>query len=472
MESSERLINATQNEHSYGSISQPTQIETSKLKKLFSSFHTFLLLATISIATLWIQTGVSLYIPLFSEVAMKKGLGDTEIGFIMGLSPFVSFMIYPFANVFVNTNNFKLTYTLSGAFLSGSLALFGLLSDLDRIPFEVFAISLQILQALALSVLFLASYAMMLRIFPKYQTLIIAVSEIFIGLGYMTGPPLGGILFDTFGFTVMYYGTGIIAFVLVLVSVLVLLPYALSRETLEDEGQEDYLLAVRILGQFDLFFLFVLVLVTATSLNYFIPVLGPFMSEKYHMDPAVVGFIFLAGNAVYVLMAPPIGYATSKIHYLTPFVVIGLVIQSIGTLLVPPSDFVVDFLNRTTNGTGTINIVLVSPYVGMALVGFGYLLSYLPLLTELMNRADRQFPATTNVSTTTAAMFVSVYYLGEGCGPLVAGIVAQHSTLDVVVVYISGVIVFFAFLTCLFMFVDLYKFIKRKLFFFEFGTIN
>ena len=469
MDSTERLINEDVT-NSSSIVQTIPQFKTYKFKKILRTFHTFLLLSSISMATLWLQTGVSLYIPVFSDVAMKKGLSDTEIGFIMGISPFISFIIYPFVNIFVNTNNFKLTFALSGLYLSGSLALFGLLIEMERIQFEVFAFIFQILQAFALSVLFLASYAIMLRIFPKYRTFIISASEVFIGLGYMTGPPLGGTLFDTYGFTFMYYGTGTIAFILVSVSICVLLPYGLSGDTFEDEGDQDYFLAIRILGQFDLLFLFILVLIAATSFNYFVPVLAPFMSDRYKLDPGTVGFMFLAANAVYVIMAPIMGFVTSKITYLTPFIVIGFVIQSIGTLLIPPSDIVVDIIQ---NGTETKNILLVSPYIGMCLVGFGYIIAYLPILTELMNRADKRFPVTTNVTTTTTAMFVSIYYLGEGCGPLVAGIVGQYFTLDVVVVYISGVIVFFAILTSFFMFFDFFNFVKRKCFLFEdYETIN
>ena len=55
----------------------------------------------------------------------------------------------------------------------------------------------------------------MLRIFPKYRTVTISVSEVFIGLGYMIGPPLGGVLFENFGFTLMFYGTGTLSFIFV-----------------------------------------------------------------------------------------------------------------------------------------------------------------------------------------------------------------------------------------------------------------
>ena len=474
MDSTEILVGENKSVQSYGSMLETIpQFQTVNFKKSFRALHTFLLLTAISMATLWIQTSVSLYIPLFSDVAMKKGLSDTEIGLIMGISPFVSFLIYPFVNVFVNANNFKFTFALSGIYLSGSVTLFGLIAKMDRISFEVFAFVFQILQAFALSLLFLVSYAIMLRIFPKYRTFLISISEIIIGLGYMTGPPLGGLLFDRFGFTLMFFGAGTISFILVSVSVCILLPYALSTDTFEDEGKQDYFLAIRILGQFDLLFLFVLVLVAATSFNYFIPVLGPFMFDKYQMNPGGVGFIFLSANAVYVLMAPIMGFVTSKIHYLTPFIVVGFIIQSIGTLLVPPSNLVVDVLHSAVNGTGTMNLVLVSPYVGMCLIGFGYILSYLPLLTELMNRTDKKFPVTANVTTTITSIYVSVYYLGEGCGPLVAGFVAQYFTLDVVVVYISGVIVFFAILTCLFILFNFYNFVKRKcLLFSDYETIN
>ena len=66
---------------------------------------------------------------------MKKLLSYSEIGAIMGMSPFITFLIYPFVNIFVNNNNFKVSFTISGTFLSVSLVLFVLLTKMDKIPF-------------------------------------------------------------------------------------------------------------------------------------------------------------------------------------------------------------------------------------------------------------------------------------------------------------------------------------------------
>ena len=461
MESS-NLINDVENKYTYDSIILTIpQYTNYKFQKILNGIHTFLLLILVSIATLWIQTGASLYIPMYSEVAMKKGLSDSEIGVIMGMSPFISFIIYPFMNVFVNNNNFKLSFAISGIYLSASSVLFGLLTEMERIPFEIFSITFQMLQAVAMSILFLASYAIMLRIFPKYRTVTLSVSEVFIGLGYMIGPPLGGVLFENFGFTLMFYGTGTLSFIFVSVSVLVLLPYKLSTDTMEDEGRQDYLLGLKLFGYFDLILLNIFILVGAISYNYFVPVLGPFMNKRHGMDSGTIGLIFLSGNTVYVLAAPIMGFVTTKVKLLTPFIIIGFIIQAVGTFFVPPSEIFTNLLNSTAVRSSKLEVI--SPYVGMALVGFGYILSYLPILTELLNRAELHFKETANVTTTVSAVFVSVYYLGEGLGPLVAGLVAQHFTLDVVVVYISGVLAFFAILALTLMIYDSFSLFRKRI---------
>ena len=332
---------------------------------------------------------------------------------------------------------------------------------MERIPFEIFSITFQMLQAVAMSILFLASYAIMLRIFPKYRTVTLSVSEVFIGLGYMIGPPLGGVLFENFGFTLMFYGTGTLSFIFVSVSVLVLLPYKLSTDTMEDEGRQDYLLGLKLFGYFDLILLNIFILVGAISYNYFVPVLGPFMNKRHGMDSGTIGLIFLSGNTVYVLAAPIMGFVTTKVKLLTPFIIIGFIIQAVGTFFVPPSEIFTNLLNSTAVRSSKLEVI--SPYVGMALVGFGYILSYLPILTELLNRAELHFKETANVTTTVSAVFVSVYYLGEGLGPLVAGLVAQHFTLDVVVVYISGVLAFFAILALTLMIYDSFSLFRKRI---------
>ena len=156
------------------------------------------------------------------------------------------------------------------------------------------------------------------------------------------------------------------------------------------------------------------------------------------------------------------GIVTRKLNFLTPFIVIGFLIQAIGTFFVPPSEILTNLLNSTAVSSRYME--LISPYVGMTLIGFGYILSYLPILTELLNRAEFQFQETSNVTLTVSSIFNSVYYLGEGLGPLVAGLVAQYFTLDVVVVvYLSGVLVFFSISALIFMIYDItYKHLKKK----------
>ena len=197
MESSILTSSSTENNSSNDSI---LQNHSNRFKKILKGLHTFFLLIFVATTMLWIQTSVSLYIPKYPVVAMKKGLSYNEIGAIMGMSPFITFLIYPLMNIFVNKNNFKLSFIISGTSISVSLVMFGLLTEMNKIPFEAFSIAFQLIQAVTKSVLFITSLAIMLRIFPKYRTITLSVFEVFVGLGYTIGPPLGGVSFDTFGF--------------------------------------------------------------------------------------------------------------------------------------------------------------------------------------------------------------------------------------------------------------------------------
>ena len=454
MQSSNLISSSTENNSSNDSI---PQFHSNKFEKILKGLHTFILLIFVATTMLWIQTSISLYIPMYPEVAMEKGLSYSEIGAIMGMSPFVTFLIYPFVNIFVNNNNFKLSFTISGIFLSVSLVLFGLLTKMDKIPFEVFSIAFQMLQAVTKSVLFLTSLAIMLRIFPKYRIIMISVYEVFVGLGYMIGPPLGGMLFDTFGFALMFFGTGTLSLILILVSVLILIPYELDMDTIEDKGNQDTFLALKLFRHFDIVLLITFVLAGSICFHYLIPVLGPFMVERHGANPGTIGPMFLSSNTVFVLSAPILGIVTTKVRFLTPFIVIGFLIQAIGTFFVPPSELFTNILNSTT--VSSRDMELLSPYVGMTLVGFGFILSYLPILAELLNRAE--FQDTSNITTTVTSIFNSVYYLGEGLGPLVAGLVAQNYTLDIVVVYLSGVLLLFSISALVLMIYDIISGIRR-----------
>ena len=300
----------------------------------------------------------------------------------------------------------------------------------------------------------------MLRILPKYRTITLSVFEVFVGLGYTVGRPLGGVLFDTFGFAVMFFGTGTLSFIVVSVSVLILIPYKLDMDTLEDKGNQDYFLILKLFRHFDIVLLVTFLLAGAVSVNYFAPVLGPFMAERHGMTPGTIGLMFLPKDAAIVLLTPIMGIVTTKYKFLTPFIVVGFLIQAIGTFFVPPTELFTNLLNSTA--VSSRNVELISPYVGMTLVGLGFILSYLPILAELLNRAEFQFQDTLNMTTTVASIFVSVYNLGEGLGPLVAGLVAQHFTLDAAIVYQSGVLLFFSISALVFMIFDTIPAIRRR----------
>ena len=234
------------------------------------------------------------------------------------------------------------------------------------------------LQAVAKSILFLTSFAIMLRIFPKYRTITISVFGVFVGLGYMIGPPLGGELFDTFGFVLMFFGTGTLSLILVSVSVLIIITYKLDMDTIEDKGNQNYFLVLKLFRHF----LITYILAGAASMNYFVPVLGPFMTERHGMNPDTIGLMFLPRDTAIVLLAPIMGIVTTKVRFLTPFIIIGYLMQAVGTFFVPPSELFTNLLNSTA--VSSRNVELVSPYVGMTLVGLGFMLSYLPILTELL----------------------------------------------------------------------------------------
>ena len=457
MESSNLISSSTENNSSNDSISQN---HSNRFEKILKGLHTFFLFIFVATTMLWIQTSISLYIPMYPGVAMKKGLSYNEIGAIMGMSPFITFIIYPFMNIFVNNHNFKLSYAISGLYLSVSFGLFGLLTKMDKIPFEVISFTFQFLQAVAQSILFLTTLAIMLRIFPKYRTITISVFEVFVGLGYTIGPPLGGLLFDTFGFTFMFFGTGTLSLILVSASVLLLIPYKLDMDTIEDKGNQDYFLVLKLFRHFDMVIVITLILVGAVSMNYFVPVLGPFMAERHGLNPGTIGLMFLPKDVAIVLLAPIMGIVTTKVRFLTPFIAVGFLIQAVGTFFVPPSQLFTNLLNSTA--VRSRNMELISTYVGMTLVGLGFVLSFLPMLTEQLNRAVLQFQDTSKITTTVTSVFNSVYYLGEGLGPLVAGLLAEHFTLDVVVVYLSGVLLFFSISALVFMIYDTTIAIRRR----------
>lgn len=154
-------------------------------------------------ATTFSDLNFALIAPFFPTVAMSHGLTLTGIGVIFSAQP-LSVMIGALCapDILERTGPFvalRIAVFAQAAFTFGMGATDKLAND--WLPFLVACTALRVCQGLACGLTETAAASLAMRSVPsQHIATAIGVVSAARGLGVVTGPPLGGVMFDSFGF--------------------------------------------------------------------------------------------------------------------------------------------------------------------------------------------------------------------------------------------------------------------------------
>ncbi|XP_043922194.1 MFS-type transporter SLC18B1-like [Protopterus annectens] len=114
---------------------------------------------------------------------------------------------------------------LSGVFLSGLCSIvFGFLVNApDGVPFISLCFVIQSFGAIGCASSMTSSFTILAHTFPKNITTALGVLELFSGLGFLLGPPLGGFLYALGGYEVPFIVVGFLVLLTVPVNMIILL---------------------------------------------------------------------------------------------------------------------------------------------------------------------------------------------------------------------------------------------------------
>ncbi|KAM9564063.1 MFS-type transporter SLC18B1 isoform 4-T4 [Guaruba guarouba] len=164
--------------------------------------------------------------PFFPSEAEKKGASNTIVGLIFGCFALVNFLSSLILGNYITHIGAKFMF-LAGMFVSGCVTiLFGML---DKVPSGPVFIGLcflvRAMDAVGFAAAMTASFSIVAKAFPNNIATVLGSLEIFTGLGLVLGPPLGGFLYQTFGYEVPFITVGCVVLVLVPVNMCVLSKY-------------------------------------------------------------------------------------------------------------------------------------------------------------------------------------------------------------------------------------------------------
>ena len=202
---------------------EPTTDASSLLSKRQCQF----IIISLVICNFCIANGVSLQGPFFPKEAGKEilyfELKDLKIFFLesKGASPLVYssiFAIYELVMLVTSfwfgsfVEHFKPNWMSGfGLLMTGiSTSVFGVLTHIDSYFYFVsLAYLLRVVESLGATAFATSSYSFISTCFPDKTGTMFATMEMFFGLGVITGPVVGGVLYDVGGFLFPFLSTGI-----------------------------------------------------------------------------------------------------------------------------------------------------------------------------------------------------------------------------------------------------------------------
>ena len=361
--------------------------------------------------------GVAQNFPVFPSIGKSKGLHNTEIGLIFSTQSFMCAFLFPFCSILLTILNKKVVLCVNSFMSYCVFIMTGLLPVMSSVPFQVYAFLFQGIQALNETMMFLSVNLIMWEMFPKKQSTMVALQELSISIGYVSGPSVCAILYPWIGYFNMYLLVGVTGLVITLIIVLILSCTDVTRNAHNQidsqDKQFDVLVIMKIILTPSLCLHIAVLFFTGFFYSYFTPIIGPYLISRYHVTVSTVGWVIMSGELVYLVFSLIMGYLFD--NHISSFYMsvaaFGLLAQSVGVLLYPPSSLIFPYSGNN----------LPVSFVGSTLNGMGIAFCFIPVLSSLLAKAEEKFPSTSNVESSVAGLFTGAYYLGEGMGQWLVG---------------------------------------------------
>lgn len=287
--------------------------------------------------------------PFFPKEAEKKGASNTTIGMIFGCYALFELLASLVFGKYLVHIGAKFMF-IAGMFVSGGVTiLFGVLDQLPEGPiFIAMCFLVRIVDAIGFGAAITASSSILAKAFPNNVATVMGSLEVFSGLGLVAGPPLGGLLYQSFGYEVPFIFLGCIVLLMIPFNLCILPSYE------SDPGKQSFwkLVTLPKIG------LIAFVIISLSSCFGFLdPTLSLFVMKKNLRKWFLVfGNLITAG--CYMLLGPvPLLHIKSQLWLLVLVLVINGV--SAGMSIIPtfPEMLSCAYANGFEDGISTLGLV-------------------------------------------------------------------------------------------------------------------
>ncbi|XP_020842752.1 MFS-type transporter SLC18B1 isoform X2 [Phascolarctos cinereus] len=341
--------------------------------------------------------------PFFPNEAEKKNVSNTVIGMIFGcyaVFNLLSSLLFGKYLVYIGT---KFMF-VGGMFVSGGTTiLFGML---DRAPdgpvFITMCFLLRAVDAMSFAASITASSSIVAKAFPNNVATVMGSLETFSGLGLVLGPPLGGFLYQTFGYEVPFIFLGCLVLLMVPLNMYILPTY----DSTPSQHSFWKLVTLPKIGLLS----FVIISLSG-SFDFLDPTLSLFVLNKFNLSAGYVGLIFLGLALSYAISSPLFGLLSDKIPYLRKWLLVsGNIITAVCFMLLGP----VPILHIESQLWLLVLLLVVN--------GISAGMSIIPTFPEVLSCAyENGFEEGLSTLGLVSGLFGAMWSLGAFIGPTLGG---------------------------------------------------
>ncbi|XP_063418170.1 MFS-type transporter SLC18B1-like [Mytilus trossulus] len=401
-----------------GSCDDQSDIESPDLSTPTFSFRALgsrhkLILISISLCSFLSYLCLSLIAPFFPSEAATKNVSDSVSGWIFGIFALTQFLISPVSGKLLPLMGLKFMY-IGGLFLAaGCTVLFGMLTYIDtsteNITFIIYCFLLRIILAIGCCGLQTASFALVAKEFPDSVATVFGITEVFVGVGFMSGPAIGGFLYGSGGFIMPFAVVGAIMFLCVPFNFW-LIPVDRVVEKSSSSKISFWVMMKSpktIINSFS-------TLVAAMIYSILDPTLEPHLSGSFNLEADIIGLLFLLMAAFYAIMSPIAGWICDKLPDNRGVLIPGFIISAVGMLLLGPSELL--GLRDLLDDQLWLNIV------SLIVLGIGSSLALIPTFDIYVSIAEELgFDDDLGMYGIVAGLWGSMYAIGDFLGPTIGG---------------------------------------------------
>ncbi|XP_016060450.1 PREDICTED: MFS-type transporter SLC18B1 isoform X2 [Miniopterus natalensis] len=363
------------------------------------------LLVLISAASMNLGSMMSYSIlgPFFPKEAEKKGASNTVIGMIFGCYALVHLLASLLFGKYLVHIGAKFMF-VAGMFVSGGVTiLFGVLDQVPAGPvFVAMCFLVRIADAVSFAAAITASFSILTKTFPNNVATALGSLEIFSGLGLVLGPPLGGLLYQSFGYEVPFILLGCITFLMVPLNMCILPDYESSP------GKQSFWKLIT-LPKVALISLIISSL--SACFGFLDPTLSLFVVKKFNLPAGYVGLVFLGLALSYTIASPLFGLLSDKMPHLRKwFLVFGNLITAGCYMLLGP----VPVLHIQSQLWLLVLMLVIN--------GISAGMSLIPTFPEILSCAyENGFEEDLSTLALVSGLFSAVWSVGAFIGPTLGG---------------------------------------------------